>query len=133
MELAIAGGVLALGYALQNNSKNKQNSNDVTNAEVPSVNNMYKSNYSIETRSQEQKKVEENHTKSKKPIETNIIPKHFNENTVMSPAEIGRAAELLIIFKDRENPNYDKIKKVIVDKCKKEKVWQDIQDLVDKL
>ena len=56
MELAIAGGVLALGYALQNNSKNKQNSDDVTNAEVPSVNNMYKSNYSIETRSQEQKK-----------------------------------------------------------------------------
>jgi len=87
MELAIAGGVLALGYALQNNSKNKQNSDDVTNAEVPSVNNMYKSNYSIETRSQEQKKVEENHTKSKKPIETNIIPKHFNEKILNKHAE----------------------------------------------
>ena len=80
MELAIAAGVLGLGYALQNNSKTKQTDVDVKNNEIPSVNNIYNSNYSVEARSQEMKKVDKNFKMSKKPVETNIIPRNFNKS-----------------------------------------------------
>ena len=80
MELAIAAGVLGLGYALQNNSKtNTKDEEVINNNEIPSVNNIYKSNYSKHADSQEMKKVENNFNASKKPIESNVIPKHFNQ------------------------------------------------------
>ena len=80
MELAIAAGVLGLGYALQNNSKtNTKDEEVIDNNEIPSVNNVYKSNYSKHADSQEMKKVEKNFNASKKPIESNVIPKHFNQ------------------------------------------------------
>ena len=79
MELVLEG-VLGLGYALQNNSKTKQTDVDVKNNEIPSVNNIYNSNYSLEARSQEMKKVDKNFEMSKKPVETNIIPRNFNKS-----------------------------------------------------
>ena len=83
MELALAAGVLGLGYALQNNKQtNNCNNSQIKNGEIPSVNNLYRSNQSQQAISHEQQLVDQQFQKSKHPIETNVIPRHFNDKLV---------------------------------------------------
>ena len=85
MEYLLASTVIGAGYLLGTNGKNERDI-DVQNIreEHPSETNIYKSNYSRESREQDVLKRDKRYNDSRNAIETNIIPPQFNNKIINS-------------------------------------------------
>ena len=88
METALLGSVIGTGYLLSKQGKNnrKQLENDISSGHstfiTPSQNNIYDSNYYNQTKYIEAQLVNDNYTKAKNGIETNVIAPNFNNNII---------------------------------------------------
>ena len=82
MEVILASTVLGVGYLLKSKGNRHSDGEKIPENRIPSTNNIYESNYSKGVQNKVEERAHNQYEKSKKPIETNIIPRNFMKNIV---------------------------------------------------
>ena len=87
MELYASAALNGIGYALNKERDTLKKTEKVNNAPMPSMQNIYKSNFYNETRSQEFDLANKKWTGSQNPYETGIVPKPAYASMFANPSE----------------------------------------------